>query len=706
MTAAEGAGGRRTTIADEQANNHRYLDLQDAHDAQPVRTQGARSTLWTGTGQGRAPRLPRGPLVGRVALVAPAEDLDGRKEYYIGARRADQDGLLVFSWAAPVACTFFRGVDDHPLFDEVLAIRTLVVRDEEVIDVADEQLIDGPLEEPFARRTLTISVPPQRVQLPRTVQPQAAPREPGDGDPRPEADAHPDPSITPKDDRAPSGVRPAPPLMATAPQTPMPPMRALPRLRPPLDSSQQPPLRAEAALRAAVEAPRGKALSSVLATLQPDQYDLVTRPARRPLLIQGHPGSGKTIVAAHRAAYLVHPESSAVDGRPEADVVRRILLIGPTDEYVAHVRGALNALGAPRAAVESRTIDKFLAALRKTRIPPLELHGPAERGYRDVDLHLMRLVELAAQGLRQPGQADDGATRSANAVYDRMRSNGDAKRPLTADDDWSDYLARLPDWSGARTERRLHPLIAACAVALGSTGDLGTFDHVIVDEAQDVRPLEWALIDRVNTGGGWTIVGDINQRRSDYSFHSWEQLTEQLGFDGPDAPIAPETMARGYRSTGPIMRFANALVPKAARGAPTLRESGAEPTVQRVRPKELHAAVATVISELTARHPDGSTAAIGVDPTGLRQVLRHLGWEPATTGGRWWGREGARVWVGHPDAARGLEFDAVVVSEPATFPMNLGRHGPLYTSLTRANRELVVVHSQPLPGGLRSPARH
>lgn len=54
-----------------------------------------------------------------------------------------------------------------------------------------------------------------------------------------------------------------------------------------------------------------------------------------------------------------------------------------------------------------------------------------------------------------------------------------------------------------------------------------------------------------------------------------------------------------------------------------------------------------------------------------------------------------------PDAARGLEFDAVVVVEPADFPQNYGRLGPLYTALTRPNRELVVVHSKLLPDALR-----
>jgi len=68
---------------------------------------------------------------------------------------------------------------------------------------------------------------------------------------------------------------------------------------------------------------------------------------------------------------------------------------------------------------------------------------------------------------------------------------------------------------------------------------------------------------------------------------------------------------------------------------------------------------------------------------------------------RTWRRAEAEVTVHKPDSARGLEFDAVIVVEPADFPVNYGRRGPLYTALTRPNRELSIVHSKPLPDALR-----
>ena len=73
----------------------------------------------------------------------------------------------------------------------------------------------------------------------------------------------------------------------------------------------------------------------------------------------------------------------------------------------------------------------------------------------------------------------------------------------------------------------------------------------------------------------------------------------------------------------------------------------------------------------------------------------------ARTNPQIWERNGRNLAAIDPDEARGLEFDAVIVVEPADFPQNYGRQGPLYTALTRPNRELAVVHAKPLPDALR-----
>jgi len=92
---------------------------------------------------------------------------------------------------------------------------------------------------------------------------------------------------------------------------------------------------------------------------------------------------------------------------------------------------------------------------------------------------------------------------------------------------------------------------------------------------------------------------------------------------------------------------------------------------------------------------------IGVATEPITRALRSKGWASSTHESHQWEKEAQRVVVANPDEARGLEFDGVVVVEPADFPKNFGRNGPLYTALTRANRELAVVYSRSLPDGLR-----
>ena len=84
--------------------------------------------------------------------------------------------------------------------------------------------------------------------------------------------------------------------------------------------------------------------------------------------------------------------------------------------------------------------------------------------------------------------------------------------------------------------------------------------------------------------------------------------------------------------------------------------------------------------------------------------LLKAGWRRADHGN--WREDSRELALRTPETARGIEFDGVVVVEPGEFPKNLGRVGALYTSLTRANRELCIVHFAPLPDALRHNGRH
>lgn len=459
-------------------------------------------------------------------------------------------------------------------------------------------------------------------------------------------------------------------------------------------------LRAERAVRAAITAPRRERLSSVLATLQPDQYELVTRDPSTPLVIQGHPGTGKTIVAAHRAAYLVHKDTSAERRR------HRVLLVGPTEHYVKHIKGVLADL-ADSGKVQVTSLPDFMLDLRDLPDPT---DGSLPTNYRDVDVDLGLLAERATHLLRTAHLLPRNLKHADGvaAVYKALRANQAGPRPVTRDRDWAAYLTALPPLAQARRMRRFLPLLARCALSVRPR-HTDLFDHIIVDEAQDVTPLEWKLLDDFNGGKSWTLLGDMNQRRSDWSFHAWDQVAEALGLPGGPGSRRIEQVDRGYRTTSAIMQFAGKLLPRGERTVQSLQAGGVQPRIEPARASDVHARAATEALRLLGNHSDGSVAIIGTDCRESARALRKRGFTTDPADQRRLVHGLQRIWVLDAQDARGLEFDAVVVVEPSSFPTRFGRHGLLYTSLTRANRELVVVHSSPLPTGLRgqrSPARN
>ena len=107
---------------------------------------------------------------------------------------------------------------------------------------------------------------------------------------------------------------------------------------------------------------------------------------------------------------------------------------------------------------------------------------------------------------------------------------------------------------------RVHaPLIAFIKWEIAKPPELANIEHVIVDEAQDVTPLEWLLLDEINVADAWTILGDLNQRRSDHTLGNWAHVLDVIAID-EETPI--RRMKRGYRSTKPILEFANRLLPR------------------------------------------------------------------------------------------------------------------------------------------------
>lgn len=666
--------------ANEQAANDRYMSLMREKVERRVPVAVPRSSKWTGTGLPTLSEVSVGPLVGRVGLDR-SEDFIGSNNFYIGPWHVDHDGLVVFSWAAPIAATFYgTGLDRAELDAEVLLCRTLHLQDPgpTVASVHDEWQRDPIEPHPFrVGRRLSIPKPPPPAPAATPTPASRTINDPAPGKPTTESSQ---PS-TEASQHAPAAPEPPPDPVAQETERPA--------------AKQGPKLRAENAVRAALAAPRGASLPTLLGTLQPDQYDFVTRPLQPPLVIQGHPGTGKTVIAAHRAAYLLHPETT--QGRPPP----RILMIGPNDSYARHVTNVLDALiVGTRDSVTAVGIARFLANVRRIQAP---VSGPQDGTYFEVSIELGDYADAAAHELAMAGalNLDGSPERNAEIIYEALKANSAAGVALSDDTDSIRSLKRLPRWPVARSSRQLLPLLAQCSLS-GCPISNFTFDHIIVDEAQDIRPLEWRILKAANPTVSWTLLGDMNQRRSDWSYASWTHIARDLDLIDDTEDFQPTVFKRGYRSTAPIISFANQLLPKDQRQVDCIQTEGPEPAVVSARAKELLPAVSATAVSLCDKYHPGTTAIIAIQTKAIGDHLLREGWRQDPHDRQVLKRDDRCIRLLKPDSARGLEFDAVIVVEPGAFPPNIGRMGSLYTSLTRANRELAVIHSRPLPDGLRA----
>ena len=586
-------------IEDERTAQKQYTKVLDERARRPSAYQGPRNSIWVGgAGLPKKREILSGELIGRVALAHPDQEvLDGGSDFYIGETYADINGINVFGWTAPIACTFFRGSAHHDLCDDVAVVRTFRRENGQIVDFVDETLRADPPDEPFKKRGLTIPAPPKRPNLPKQPTPSA-----NVVDPAPTPRAGSEESSHDQTGNAPTGSKSKPIA--------------------PVD--ELPPLRAESLLREQMLAPRTKSLVPVLATLQPDQYALVTIPAMDSVIIEGGPGTGKTIVASHRAAYLVNEETP-----PENGLDGDVLLVGPTTGYSRHVRQVIAKLAGETERVKVLSLHELADLIIGGRKAP---HGGASRSYHDVDWKLAKFARSAINKLK----AAKGLTPTTERVYDYLRSNSGT---VAHETDWRLYLRQLPPYKKALTERVHAPLIAFIKWEIAKPRELANIEHVIVDEAQDVTPLEWLLLDEINEADAWTILGDLNQRRSDHTLGNWAHVLDVIAID-EQTPI--RRMKRGYRSTKPILDFANRLLPRADRKAHALQDRGPEPAIQKVNPKELDGSVVREIKRLTAEYPTGTVAVISPTPSVIETALRAAGWRTSDRGPQLWEKNDAR----------------------------------------------------------------
>jgi hypothetical protein len=503
-------------------------------------------------------------------------------------------------------------------------------------------------------------------------------------------------------------------------------------------------------------------MRDIVATIQPDQDDIVRASADQSLCVQGAPGTGKTAVGLHRVAYLLY----AYPGR----MLRGgVLVIGPNRAFLSYIRGVLPALG--EADVVQQTIPDLLATVpvRAADSGPVArvkgdarmaevlrralwagLSEPAEalvltRGSWRWRVHGHEIAELMEE-LRERGvRYGAGRTmlshRIAHVILTRMEAAGEATDDRTheavrrtrqvraaVDAAWpaadpvrlvmrllSDpaLLARAADgvleppeqaairWDKAPRGPGSARWTAADAVLIDEASDLieriPSLAHVVVDEAQDLSPMECRAVGRRCSTGSATVLGDLAQATAPAAEGSWPQLLAHLG--KPEAGM--QVLDTGYRVPRQILDFASMLLPDLAPGlapARSLRQDPGSLTVTPVMPRALPGHLVTVCGQALAR--PGSAAVIASDEQvpALHRALAAAGIGHQVLDG---GDADGRLILLPVTLAKGLEFDDVIVVEPARIaaqPRGLHR---LYVALTRAVSRLTVLHTEPLPGPLR-----
>jgi AAA domain-containing protein len=526
-----------------------------------------------------------------------------------------------------------------------------------------------------------------------------------------------------------------------------------------------------ALLREEIERPRSGPMRDIVATIQPDQDDIVRAPLTESICVQGAPGTGKTAVGLHRAAYLLytHGEQLArtgvlvvgpnraflryieqvlpalgeveVDQATVADLTARVTVRADDDPAVAVLKGDPRMAEVLRRALWggiSKPVDGVQVTLtgRRYRISPERLKRFVDdlrrAGTSGVDdqqlLHYAAGRERLAMSLAEyarrlkeagGGSPTDAETRRA-ARSAEVRAFCDAVWPavdaaglvsgLLSDPERLARAARgvlteeeqaLLRWPAPPRSVRAARWTPADAVLVDEVAGMlertAGYGHVVVDEAQDLSPMQCRAVARRLAAGSLTVLGDLAQATSPWSAADWSQTLTGLG--RPDTTVRPLT--RGYRVPGEVLDFANRLLPRIAPGLPAATAVRREPGSLQLRPVALLAGpLAEVVGELAAT--EGSTGVVCADAAvpDVVGVLQAAGLDVAALTDD--GSEPTRVSVVPATLVKGLEFDHVVVVEPAAIvaaePRGLHR---LYVALTRAVSSLVVLHAGDLPDLLR-----
>ncbi|GAA0734657.1 AAA family ATPase [Dactylosporangium roseum] len=527
-------------------------------------------------------------------------------------------------------------------------------------------------------------------------------------------------------------------------------------------------------LMAALGRARTGRMREAVATLQAEQDVIVRSPHRGVTVVEGGPGTGKTIVALHRAAYVLYA-FTALAGRG-------VLIFGPNRRFLDYICEVLPSLGendvhmatsadlvglAP-TATESESVARIkgqahlAVALsrwvrdRQPRGVPLEVetgqdtfvlepelvdaahrfavrsglaHNPARELFKEqvvddivnllekrttdalhdmdaevaaiLDIDLDQAVaddlrslgldhtpapdghpEFDAEGIRAGLLDDPDVDLAVDTVWPRLRATEALEQFLT---DTSALMSHLPSLPAAEATLLAHRsgagYTAADLALLDETRALiegppnEVYGHIVVDEAQELSEMQWRMLMRRCPGRSMTIVGDFAQAGAATTVRSWSEALRPFVEDRFDR----HTLTVNYRTTAEILDSAAPLLARIAPGQEPSRSirHGEVSRTTPVTDTDVLTVARNLVAQVNHAHPDELVGVIGPAEriTDLTATLDSTG----------------AVIVAAPDA-RGLEFDTVIVVDPAAIEAQR-RSGlrDLYVALTRATKRVHVL---------------
>ncbi len=538
-------------------------------------------------------------------------------------------------------------------------------------------------------------------------------------------------------------------------------------------ASSTPTLRGYSTLLSVLSRGRTGQLGDIVATIQAEQDEIIRSPQQGVLVVEGGPGTGKTVVALHRAAYLLYTFRFPLEDQG-------VLVVGPNRVFLRYIERVLPSLGEAGveqvvladlvrghnfSAKDSEAVSRIKGDLRMSQIIATAIRDRQRPLRKDAEIAFgagyLRLTVNQSKTLISEGRRRFRRHNAANhwveteIIATMIATSGNPDADIET---MRSALRDLPEfraiinymWPVLTAAELLHDLYSSKALlrlaaqkvctpeeyeslhrqrseslaqakfsdadvavldeALSLLGpkprrngrindedEVRTYGHIVIDEVQDLSPMQLRMISRRSLNGAMTIVGDIAQATSAHAPASWKEVLAHLPKKNPPRTIG---LTIGYRIPRQIMELATQVLKSAAPlqiSPVSVREGDELPKIIATTSDQLFGDLIKETQRMVAELSGGNVAI--VCPDSMSETISAALDKAQTAHGRA-GVSGieAGLTVVPVSVVKGLELDGVIVVEPAKI-VAAQIHGlrALYVALTRSTKQLTVLHSEPLP---------